>query len=121
VRRILATHYKPAPNNHGASWLTAIGHAKDSLWSIDLFRCDSAILKSHWVMVLMDQYTRRIIGFAVYGGNVDGQSICRMFDDATSGKSCPERISPLSSPIDSSDCLPAEFWYCVRWADCSDR
>jgi hypothetical protein len=31
VRRILATHYKPTPNNHGPSWLTTIGHAKDSL------------------------------------------------------------------------------------------
>jgi hypothetical protein len=31
VRRTLATHYKPDPNNHRPSWLTAIGHAKDSL------------------------------------------------------------------------------------------
>jgi hypothetical protein len=31
----------------------------------DLFRCESLILKTHWVMVAMDQFTRRIIGFAV--------------------------------------------------------
>ena len=31
VRRILATHYKPTPNSHDPSWLTTIGHAKDSL------------------------------------------------------------------------------------------
>jgi len=66
VRRVLAVHYKPDPNNRGPSWLTTIGHAKDSLWSVDLFRCESILLKSHWVLVVMDQYTRRIIGFAVH-------------------------------------------------------
>ena len=37
VRRVLATHYRPAPHSGGPSWLTFLGHAKDSLWSIDLF------------------------------------------------------------------------------------
>ena len=69
VRRVLATHYKPDPNNRGPSWLTTIGHAKDSLWSVDLLRCESILLKSHWMMVVMDQYSRRIIGFAVHAGN----------------------------------------------------
>ena len=41
VRRVLATHYRPAPHSGGPSWLTFLGHAKDSLWSIDLFRCES--------------------------------------------------------------------------------
>jgi hypothetical protein len=31
VRRVLAVHFKPDPNNQGPSWLTTIGHAKDSL------------------------------------------------------------------------------------------
>jgi len=35
VRRILAKHYPPDSDGEGVSWLTAIGHAKDSLWSID--------------------------------------------------------------------------------------
>jgi hypothetical protein len=35
-------------------------------------------------MVVMDQYTRRIIGFAIHAGNVDGPDLCRMFNDATS-------------------------------------
>ena len=35
-------------------------------------------------MVVMDQYTRRIIGFAVHAGNVDGPALCCMFNDATS-------------------------------------
>ena len=42
------------------------------MWSVDLFRCESILLKSHWVMVVMDQYTRRIIGFGVYAGCVNG-------------------------------------------------
>ncbi|MEE8538579.1 MAG: helix-turn-helix domain-containing protein [Woeseiaceae bacterium] len=41
VRRVLATHYRPEPNASGPSWLTVLGHTKDSLWSIDLFRCAS--------------------------------------------------------------------------------
>ena len=45
---------------------------KDSLWSMDLFQCESATLRTHWVLVVMDQYTRRIIGFGVHAGKVDG-------------------------------------------------
>jgi hypothetical protein len=54
------------------AWLSFLGHAKDSFWSVDLFCCESLILKTHWVMVVMDQFTRRIIGFAVQPGVVDG-------------------------------------------------
>ena len=45
------------------SWLTFLGQMKDSLWSLDLFRCESILLQTHWVLVVMDQFTRRIIGF----------------------------------------------------------
>ena len=37
VRRILVQHYRPVPGGDGPSWLTVIGHAKDSLWSVDFF------------------------------------------------------------------------------------
>ena len=67
VRRILIRHYRPVPGGDGPSWLTVIGHAKDSLWSVDLFRCESILLKSYWIMVVMDVFTRRIIGFGVCG------------------------------------------------------
>jgi hypothetical protein len=56
VRRILAVRYTPKPDAAGPSWLTVLGHAKDSLWSVDLFRCDSVILRAHWVLVVMDQW-----------------------------------------------------------------
>ena len=99
VRRILAVHYKPDPANRGPSWLTTLGHAKDSLWSVDLFRAESITLKTHWIMVVMDQYTRRIIGFAVHAGNVDGPALCRMFNEATSGSGWPDRISSDNDPL----------------------
>lgn len=99
VRRILATHYRPDPSNSGPSWLTTLGHAKDSLWSVDLFRCESILLKSHWVMVVMDLYTRRIIGFSVVAGHVDGPTICRMFNNATSGQSWPKYLSSDNDPL----------------------
>jgi putative transposase len=77
VRRILAARYEPTsrPDSTGPSWLTALGHAKDSLWSIDLFRCESAILRTHWVLVAMDHCTRRIVGFGVHRGDVDGVAL----------------------------------------------
>ncbi len=69
VRRVLTRHYRPEPGAGGPSWLTFIGHMKDSLWSVDLFRCESITLKTHWVLVLMDQFTRRIIGFGIHAGD----------------------------------------------------
>ena len=42
VRRVLAKHYRPGRSGFdGPSWLTFLAHAKDRLWSLDLFRCDS--------------------------------------------------------------------------------
>jgi putative transposase len=99
VRRVLATHYKPDPNNLGPSWLTILGQIKDSLWSVDLFRAESITLKTHWIMVVMDQYTRRIVGFAVHAGNVDESTLCRMFNEATSNHGWPERISTDNDPL----------------------
>jgi putative transposase len=80
IWRILAKHYKPVSNDDGPSWLSFIGNMKDSLWSVDFFRCESILLKSHWVMVVMDQYTRRIIDFAVHTDNLNGLSACIMFN-----------------------------------------
>jgi len=68
VRRILALHYRPEPGADGTSWPSFLGHTKDSLWSLDLFRCESMMLRTHWVLVVMDHYTRRIIGFGIHAG-----------------------------------------------------
>ena len=76
VRRILAARYQPKPDSAGPSWLTVLGHAKDSLWSVDLFRCESAVLHTYWVLVVIDHWTRRIVGFGVHRGAVDGVALC---------------------------------------------
>jgi putative transposase len=55
VRRILAGHYRPGQDSGGPSWLTFLGHMKDSLWSMDLFQCESAMMRPPWVLVVMDQ------------------------------------------------------------------
>ena len=99
VRRVLAGHYRPEPGSNGPSWLTFLGHCKDSLWSVDLFRCETLILKSQWVMVIMDQYTRRIIGFVVNEGVLDGLTVCCMFNSIIRGSTSPQYLSSDNDPI----------------------
>ena len=100
VRRVLGKHYRPGDSGtNGPSWLTFIGHVKDSLWSVDLFRCESILLHSHWVLLVMDVFTRRIIGFGVERGYVDGISVCRMFNRAIAGKPPPGHLSTDHDPL----------------------
>jgi putative transposase len=99
VRRILSIHFRPEPGSGGPSWLSFIGHAKDSLWSLDLFRCESAMLRTHWVLVVMDQFTRRIVGFAVQRGVVDGVALCRMFNRAIHTQRLPKYLSSDHDPL----------------------
>jgi putative transposase len=74
---------------------------KDSLWSYDLFRCESATLRTHWVLVVIDQFTRRMVGFGVEGGIVDGPARCRMFNRAIRGQTTPKYLSTDNDPFDS--------------------
>lgn len=76
-----------------------LGHGKDSLGSVDLFRCESILLNSHWVLVVMDQFTRRIIGFGVQAGNVDGAALCRMLNKVISTHGVPKRHSSDNDPL----------------------
>ena len=100
VRRILVRHYRPGQDSHGPSWLTFLGHMKDSLWSMDLFRCESATLRAHWVLVVMDQYTRRIIGFGVHAGTLNGVALSKMFNRAIRGQLwMPKYISSDNDPL----------------------
>jgi putative transposase len=94
VRRVLAKHYHPGGDkDNGPSWLSGLAHAKDSLWSVDLFRVESILLQTHWVLLVMDVYTRRIIGFGVQPVAVDGPSLCWMFNPAIAGQGSPVRLS----------------------------
>jgi len=100
VRRVLAKHYRPGDTgSDGPSWLTFIAQTKDSLWSIDLFRCESILLRSHWVLVVMDVCTRRLIGFGVERASIDGVSLCRMFNRAIAGQPLPKHLSTDHDPL----------------------
>ena len=69
---------------------------KGSLWSVDMFRCESVFLKAHWVLVVMDQFTRRIIGFGVHAGD---PALCCMFNHVVLGKSAPRYLSSDYDPL----------------------
>jgi putative transposase len=99
VRRILARHFRSPSGNEGPSWLTLIGDMKDSLWSVDLFRCESIVLKSYWVMVVMDHFTRRIVGVGAEAADLDGVAVCRMFNHALSGQRLPKHLSTDHDPL----------------------
>ncbi len=94
-----STTGQATPEPTGPSWLTFIAHAKDSLWSVDLFRCESILLRSHWVLVVMDVFTRRIIGFGVERAYIDGVSVCRMFNHAIAGQPLPKHLSTDHDPL----------------------
>jgi putative transposase len=100
VRRVLAKYYRADHGgSDGPSWLTFIGHIKDSVWSVDLFRCESVLLRSHWVMLVMDVFTRRIIGFGIAPAYIDGVSVCRMFNHAIAGQQLPRHLSTDHDPL----------------------
>ena len=100
VRRVLAKHFgADHPDHSGPSWLTFIAQSKDSLWSVDLFRCESILLRSHWVLAIIDVSTRRIVGFGIGGETIDGPSVCRMFNLAIGGKTPPVRLSTDHDPL----------------------
>jgi putative transposase len=47
----------------------------------------------------MDQFTRRIIGFGVHRGIVDGAALCRMFQAAIPGAGLPQYLSSDHDPL----------------------
>ena len=47
----------------------------------------------------MDQYTRRIVGFGIHAGIVDGVALCRMFNRAIRGQGTPKYLSSDHDPL----------------------
>ena len=47
----------------------------------------------------MDQYTRRIVGFGIHAGIVDGVALCRMFNRAIRGQPTPKYLSSDHDPL----------------------
>ena len=82
VRGILASHYRPKKDSGGPSWLTLIGHMKDSLWSIDLFRCESTTLRTHWSWSSWINTPAGSLGSASTPEPSMAYALCRMFNRA---------------------------------------
>ena len=100
IRRILAKHFYLSPSdNDGPSWLTFLAQSRDSLWSVDFFHCESITLRTYVVMVVMDIFSRRIVGFAVHPFPLDGQDVCRMFNQATAKQLKPKYLSSDNDPL----------------------
>jgi putative transposase len=99
VRRILRTNLQPNPGD-GPSWQSLIGNQVDSHWSLDLFRCESIHLRSFWVMVVMDVYSRKIIGYSIQTKACTGQSVCRMLGETLStSANIPKRVVCDNDPL----------------------
>jgi transposase InsO family protein len=47
----------------------------------------------------MDQFTRRIVGFATQAGTVDGKALCRMFNHAIARQGVPCYLSSDNDPL----------------------
>src|SRR5262249_17106023 len=54
---------------------------------------------TYWVLVVMDHYTRRITGFGIQRGIVDGMALCRMFKEAIRGAGLPRYLSSDHDPL----------------------
>ena len=100
ARRVLAKHYGPDyPGVSGPSRLAFFAQTQDSLWSVDLFRCESILLRSHWVLVVIAVFSRRIVGLGIGSESIDGAAVCRMFNQAIAGHAPPIRISTDHDPL----------------------
>ena len=99
VYHVLAKHYRPTRGGTGPSWLSFIGHTTNSLWSIDLFRCESIVLRSYRVLVVMDQFSRRLVGVGVHRGAITGVDMCRMFNAVIHGQGTLRHLSTDHDPL----------------------
>jgi transposase InsO family protein len=87
-------------------WLAAVTtvavpvYQRHYRWDVD--RCSRLledILHTHWVLVVMDQCTRRIVGFGVHRGVVDGVALCQMFNRAIRRQRAPQLGPSSAVPI----------------------
>jgi putative transposase len=89
--------------------LSFIGHTADSLWSVDLFRCESIVLRSYWVLLVMAQFTRRLLGFGVQRDAVTGADVSRMFNAAIHRQGMPRHLSTDHDPVFEAHCWAANL------------
>ena len=57
------------------------------------------MLRNYWVLVVMDQFTRRLVGLGVHCGALTGVDVCRVFNVAIDGQGVPRRVSTDHDPL----------------------
>jgi putative transposase len=50
-------------------------------------------------MLVMDVFTRRLVGFGVERTYIDEASVCRMFNHAIAGQPLPKHVSTDHDPV----------------------
>jgi len=87
VRRALAKHYRPGDSGtDGPSWLTFIGTSRTARGASTCSAAESILLRSHWVLLVMDVFTRRIIMASVSSVPTSTASrYVEMFNHAVAG------------------------------------
>jgi putative transposase len=61
-----------------------------------LFQCESIGLQTYWVLVVMDRYTRRIIGFGIQRGVVDGLRSAGCSSKRSAVPDCRNTSAPIT-------------------------
>jgi putative transposase len=72
---------------------------KDSLWSLDLFRCESATLRTHRGLIVMDQFSRRIIGLVSTAASLMGWRCAGCSIESILEQSLPKYLSTDNDPL----------------------
>jgi hypothetical protein len=99
VRRVLVKRYRPGKSGaHFPSLLTLLSHAKHTLGRVDLFRCESILLHTRGILVVIDVCTGRLVGFGVEREPIERVSGCHTFSRAIAGQPGTKRISTDHDP-----------------------
>src|ERR1700730_1461924 len=59
----------------------------------DRLLCGFCSMFLYWVLVVMHQFTRRLVGFGAHRGAVMSADVCRMFNAAIHGQGAPRHVS----------------------------
>jgi putative transposase len=57
------------------------------------------VLRSYWVLVVMDQFTRRLVGIGAHCSALTGADVCRMFNAAIHGQGAPRHLTTDHDPL----------------------
>ena len=57
------------------------------------------MLRSDWVLVVLGQFTHRLVGVGVHRCPVNGADLCRMFNAAIHGRGTPRHLSTDHDPL----------------------